>query len=49
MANLKVRVPKLEDFRDLLSPIDDLDSGETSDVLKMQTRFFAIDVVLRNW
>ena len=50
MENLnKVRVPKLEDYRDLLSTIDDFDSGETFGVLKTQTMLLVTDVVLRNW
>ena len=45
----KVRVPKLEGYQDLLSIIDDSDSGETSSVLKMQTELFTTNMVLKNW
>ena len=33
----------------LSSSIDDLNNGETFDVLKTQTKFFAIGVMLENW
>ena len=39
----------MEDYQDLLLPIDDSDSGETFDVLKTQTKLSVIDVVLKNW